>query len=70
MGSKAKTEETAVVRRTVESVYTAEELADRADLFGVRREIAVVALKKAGKKAATFQEAKAIIERFKKEVRK
>lgn len=53
-----------------ESVYTAEELADAHKAFGTFREIVVVALRKAGKKTATFTEAKAIIEKFKnKEVK-
>lgn len=53
-----------------ESVYTAEQLAGAHDVFGVRREIVVVALRLAGKKEATVSEAKAIIEKFKnKEVK-
>lgn len=52
------------------SVYTAEELADNYKAFGTYREIVVVALRQAGKKTATFAEAKAIVEKFKnKEVK-
>lgn len=53
-----------------ESVYSASELASNYKLFGVNREIVVVALRKAGKTAATFTEAKAIVDKFKnKEVK-
>jgi hypothetical protein len=54
-----------------ESVYTAEQLAGAHDsVFGVRREIVVVALRIAGKKEATVTEARTIIENFKnKEVK-
>lgn len=67
----ANSKETAAVKPTAEeSVYTAEELADAHKAFGTFREIVVVALRQAGKKAATFTEAKAIIEKFKnKEVK-
>lgn len=53
-----------------ESVYTAEELAENFNVFKTSREIVEVALRMAGKKTATFAEAKAIIEKFKnKEVK-
>lgn len=53
-----------------ESVYTAEELAQNHKFFNTSYEIVVVALRLAGKKAATFTEAKQIIEKFKnKEVK-
>ena len=53
-----------------ESVYSASELAANYKLFGVNREVVVIALRKAGKTAATFSEAKAIIDKFKtKEVK-
>lgn len=56
--------------KAVESVYTAAELAANHKLFGVNRDIVVVALRKAGKSAATFSEAKAIVDKFKnKEVK-
>ena len=48
-----------------ESIYTAEELASNHKLFKTSYEIVAVALRKAGKKAATFSEAKKIIENFK-----
>ena len=48
-----------------ESVYTADELASNHKLFNTSYEIVAVALRKAGKKAATFTEAKKIIENFK-----
>ena len=52
------------------SVYTAEELTENYKVFKTSREIVEVALRIAGKKTATFQEAKAIIEKFKnKEVK-
>ena len=50
---------------TAVSIYTAEELADNYKLFNASREIVVVALRLAGKKSATFQEAERIIEKFK-----
>ena len=54
----------------VESVYTAAELANNHKIFNTSREIVVVALQLAGKNAATFAEAKDIIEKFKtKEVK-
>ena len=48
-----------------ESVYTAEELAANHKTFKTSYEIVVVALHKAGKKAASFKEAQKIIENFK-----
>ena len=55
---------------TTESVYPASELAANCKLFGVNRDIVVIALRKAGKESATFAEAKAIIDNFKtKEVK-
>ena len=63
------TKETTVEVRN-ESVYTAAELADNYKAFGTYREIVVVALRQAGKKSATFAEAKAIVDKFKnKEVK-
>ena len=53
-----------------ESVYTAAELAENHKAFKTSREIVEVALRLAGKKSASFTEAKAIIEKFKnKEVK-
>ena len=49
-----------------ECVYTAAELADNCKAFGTYREIVAVALRLAGKEAATLSEARQIIERFKK----
>lgn len=52
------------------SVYSADELARNYKVFNTSREIVVVALRLAGKKTATFDEAKTIIENFKnKEVK-
>lgn len=48
-----------------ESIYSAEELAKNHKLFKTSYEIVAVALRKAGKKEATFTEAKNIIENFK-----
>lgn len=48
-----------------ESVYTAGELAKNHKLFNTSYEIVAVALRLAGKKTATFTEAKKIIENFK-----
>ena len=71
--SKADTEsvKTAVEQTKYnESIYTAEELAQNCKLFNTSYEIVAVALRKAGKKAASFSEAKKIIETFKnKEVK-
>ncbi|MGN0999693.1 MAG: hypothetical protein ACI4PO_09095 [Faecousia sp.] len=59
--------ETPVVRARVnESVYSAEELAENHKLFKTSYEIVEIALRLAGKKEATYSEAKAIIEEFKK----
>lgn len=53
-----------------ESVYTAEELAKNHKAFNTSYEIVAVSLRLAGKKNATFTEAKNIIEKFKnKEVK-
>ena len=54
-----------VQARANESVYTAEELAANHKMFKTSYEIVAVALRKAGKKEATFSEAKKIIENFK-----
>lgn len=60
-------EEVSVVN---ESVYTAEELTENHKVFKTSREIVEVALRIAGKKTATFEEAKAIIDKFRnKEVK-
>lgn len=56
--------------KTPESVYTADDLAANHKAFKAPREIVVVALRLAGKKTATFAEAKDIIDKFKtKEVK-
>lgn len=78
MASNSKAKVTEVVENATaeavnpaqESVYTAAELADNHKVFGTFREIVVVALRTAGKEAATFSEAKKIIDKFKnKEVK-
>ena len=48
-----------------DSVYSAAELAANNRLFGTGREVVVVALRQAGVDSATFEEAKAILEKFK-----
>ena len=54
----------------VESVYTAEELAKNHRTFNTSREIVVVALRHAGVKEATLNDARKIIDNFKnKEVK-
>ena len=53
-----------------ESVYSAAELIANYHLFSVNRDIVVLALRKDGKNAYTFAQAKAIIDKFKtKEVK-
>lgn len=53
-----------------ESIYSVSELIDNYKLFGVNRDIVVIALRKSGKQFATFAEAKAIVDNFKtKEVK-
>lgn len=47
-----------------ESVYTAAELADANATLGAAREAVIVALKLAGKEAATLREAKEIVHQF------
>ena len=70
MATKTKAEEAAEVVKPVESVYTAEELANSHKAFKTSREIVVIALKLAKKETATFSEAQAIIDKFKnKEVK-
>lgn len=62
----APVKETPVAQPKVnECVYTADELASNHKLFNTSYEIVTVALRKAGKQAATFTEAKKIIENFK-----
>lgn len=56
--------------QTPESIYTAEDLAKNHKSFGTSYEIVAVALRQAGKKAATFSEAQKIIDKFRsKEVK-
>lgn len=77
MAAKAKGQEASVeitpaqvATPTGESIYTAAELADNHKAFKTSREIVVVALRLAGKKTATFKEAKTIIDKFRnKEVK-
>ena len=53
-----------------ESVYSAEDLIANFKAFKTSKEIVTVALRQAGKKTATFTEAKNIIDKFKnKEVK-
>ena len=60
----------AKVEAVNESVYTAEELAASHKAFKTSREIVEIALRLAGKKTATFTEAKEIIDKFRtKEVK-
>lgn len=66
----AKKEEATALKYPQEQVYTAEQLTEACHIFGVRREIVVVALRLAGKKTATVTEARTIIDDFKnKEVK-
>lgn len=61
---------TPVVKAPAESTYTATELAENHKIFNTSYEIVSIALRLAGKKTATFTEAKNIIEKFKnKEVK-
>ena len=62
----ASTKEKAEGQPNAECVYTAAELADNCKAFGTYRAIVAVALRLAGKEAATLSEARQIIERFKK----
>lgn len=56
--------------KEAESVYTAKELVANFKAFGTYREIVDIALRQAKKDAATFSEAKRIVETFKnKEVK-
>ena len=69
MASTSKTK-SAEAPRVNESVYTAAELIDNHKIFNTSREIVEVALQIAGKRAATFTEAKTIIDNFRnKEVK-
>lgn len=61
----AETETAPVKQIAVESIYSAQELADNYKVFNTSKEIIVVALKQAQKETATFSEAKAIIDKFK-----
>lgn len=71
MASNTKTTaEKTVTAKSGVSVYTAAELAANFKAFNTSREIVVVALRQAGKETATFEEAKAIVNKFKnKEVK-
>lgn len=70
MAKTATKQEAPTNNRVAESIYTAVELANNHKLFNTSYEIVTVALRQAGKKEATFSEAKAIIEKFKtKEVK-
>lgn len=70
MATSKKAEPAVVNAHVNESVYTAAELADNFKAFKTSREIVVIALSRAGKKCATFTEAKEIIDNFKnKEVK-
>lgn len=70
MATSGKAKAAPIESRVNESVYTAEELAANYQVFKTSREIVEVALRLAGKNAATFTEAKTIIEEFKnKEVK-
>lgn len=53
-----------------ESVYTVDDLIANFKAFKTSKEIVAIAMRKSGKKNATFSEAKSIIEKFKnKEVK-
>ena len=69
MASKSKATESAVKvnepSKSVESVYSREELANNHKAFNTYREIVETALLMAGVESATFAEAKTIIEKFK-----
>lgn len=68
MASNTKT--TGAKVAPTESVYSASELIANYKLFGVNRDIVVLALRKDGKDTYTFAAAKAIIDKFKtKEVK-
>ncbi len=70
MATTDKTKAAPASAHVNESVYTAAELAANHQAFKTSYEIVEVALRLAGKKSATFSEAKAIIEKFKnKEVK-
>lgn len=70
MATSSKTKAAPAAAPVNESVYTAAELAENHKVFNTSREIVEIALRMAGKKTATFREAKAIIEKFKtKEVK-
>lgn len=51
-------------KQASESVYSAQELAANHKAFGVPKELVVVSLRLAGKKAYTFPEAKRLVEAF------
>ena len=70
MATSSKAKAAPAEARVNESVYTAAELIENHKVFNTSREIVEVALRIAGKEAATFTEAKTIIEKFKnKEVK-
>lgn len=70
MATSSKPKAAPVTAPVNESVYTAKELAENHNVFKTSREIVEIALRLAGKKTATFTEAKAIIDKFKnKEVK-
>lgn len=70
MANATPKKEATVNAHVNECVYSAEELAANHKAFRTSYEIVVIALRQAGKDAATFTEAKSIIEKFKtKEVK-
>lgn len=70
MATSEKTKAAPAAARPEESVYSAAELVENYKVFKTSREVVEVALRLAGKKSATFTEAKTIIEKFKnKEVK-
>ena len=70
MATSSKTKAAPEAAHVNESVYTAAELIQNHKVFNTSREIVEVALRLAGKKTATFTEAKAVIDKFKnKEVK-
>lgn len=69
-GKNTKATDVETATQEIESVYSAEELARNHKALGTSYEIVTVALRRAGKAAATFTEAQSIIDKFRsKEVK-
>ena len=69
MAEKKATQEVAATSKAAAPQYTVDEIAEAAGVFGATPDLVRAAFAAAGKAAATEDEAKKIIDKFKKEVK-